>query len=223
MNIKSFIVFVGARQAAPPFFLVAALVAAALPGAAQDIRVSVNGDPVAFAGQPPVQRLGTVLVPLRGVFEKLGANVQYDAATRTILAVKGPTTVSLRLGEAQALVNGEERALSLPAEATAGTTLVPLRFAFEALARRSGEAATRSVRITTDAQVGRSSPAPSGAGLGHRRSRASSRKPPSSTVRRRRGRREHAHPARAWTSTSAAGARRPATQAGLAALCSATR
>lgn len=132
---------------------------------AQGINVTVNGRFVAFPGQPPVQRFGTVLVPLRGVFEELGASVQYEPATKTILAVKGPTTVSLRLGQAQALVNGESRALSVPAQAVSGTTLVPLRFVSEALgAQVKWEPATRTVRIATGAQTASELPGPGGTG-----------------------------------------------------------
>lgn len=148
-------VLVGAAAAAAVF---------ALPGATatQDgalvpdaIRVSVNGGTVVFTPPAaPVQQSGTVLVPLRGVFEKLGANVQYDGATKTIVAVKGPTTVRLVLGADQADVNGETRALSVPALATQGATLVPLRFVSEALgAQVQWQATERTVLITTEAPV----------------------------------------------------------------------
>ncbi|MES2459411.1 MAG: stalk domain-containing protein [Armatimonadota bacterium] len=103
------------------------------PVAAQNINVTVDGDVVGFAGQQPVQRFGSVLVPLRGVFEKLGASVAYDGASKTILAVKGSTSVTLQIGGATAQVNGQTRTLSSPAQAVNGTTLVPLRFVSEAL------------------------------------------------------------------------------------------
>lgn len=123
----------------------------AAPAGAQGINVTVNGDVVPFGTTPPVQRFGTVLVPLRGVFEKLGASVQYDGATKSILAVKGATTVQLRLGEARAQVNGAERALAVPAQAVNGTTLVPLRFVSEALgADVKWRPASRTVIIATD-------------------------------------------------------------------------
>lgn len=135
----------------------------AAPAQAQGIGVTVNGAPVTFRGQQPVQRFGTVLVPLRGVFENLGASVLFDGATKTILATKGPTTVSLRLGDSQALVNGQPRSLSVPAQAQMGTTLVPLRFVSEALgAQVAWEAPTRTVRIATGALVASDLPTPGG-------------------------------------------------------------
>lgn len=100
---------------------------------AQNINVTVDGEVVPFPGQPPIEQGGSVLVPLRGVFEKLGASVAYDGATRTILAIKGATSVSLKIGTAIATVNGQQRELSRPAQEVNGTTLVPLRFVSEAL------------------------------------------------------------------------------------------
>ena len=52
-----------------------AICALTAPAFAQGINVTVNGDLVPFTGQAPVERAGSVLVPLRGVFEKLGATV----------------------------------------------------------------------------------------------------------------------------------------------------
>src|SRR5262245_53668280 len=110
------------RFAAP----VAALAACVLwspPAQAQGINVTVDGEVVNFSGQPPVERAGSVLVPLRGVFEKLGATVGYDPSSKTIIAVKGAKTVTLKLGQDRAQVNGETRTLALPAQAVNGTTL----------------------------------------------------------------------------------------------------
>jgi len=110
-----------------------ALTPSAIYAQGQPINVTVDGEPINFVGQRPIEQLGSVLVPLRGVFEKLGAQVAYDGATKTILAVKGNTSVSLTLGSTNAVVNGQMRTLSRPAQAMNGTTLVPLRFVSEAL------------------------------------------------------------------------------------------
>src|SRR5437763_1304335 len=56
---------------------------------AQDIRVTVNGDPVAFSGTGPMQLNGRVLVPVRGVLEKLGANVEWVPSTQSVIAENG--------------------------------------------------------------------------------------------------------------------------------------
>ncbi len=100
---------------------------------AQNINVVVDGQPVAFNGTPPQEMNGSVLVPLRGVFEHLGADVEYDSRTRTIFATKGQTNVSLSLGSATAYVNRQPEQLAQAPIVTLGTTLVPLRFVAEAL------------------------------------------------------------------------------------------
>lgn len=114
------------------------------------INVTVDGDVVAFGAQRPVEQFGTVLVPLRGVFEKLGATVAYDGGTKSILAVRGATNVSLKLGSREAQVDGATRTLSVPAQAINGTTLVPLRFVSESLgAQVNWQPTSRTVIVTT--------------------------------------------------------------------------
>jgi hypothetical protein len=117
---------------------------------APPISVFVNGDPVAFPNQPPVIQDGFVLVPLRGVFEKLGAGVQYAAPTKTVTAVRDTVTIVLRLGDPFAYVNGQQRPLSVVPEELNGATMVPLRFLSEALgARVVWNKETRVAQITT--------------------------------------------------------------------------
>ena len=130
---------------------------AQLPSSASSgaISVTLNGQPINFTGVPPQQVGGRVLVPLRGVFEALGAQVDYDARTRTVFAQRGNTQVQLQIGSTQALVNGQTRVLDIPAQTRLGSTLVPLRFVSEALgAQVQWNDAAKSVLITdTNAQV----------------------------------------------------------------------
>ena len=114
------------------------------------INVVVNGSAIPFPGQGPVRREGQILVPLRGVFEKLGASVQFEKGTKTIVAVKGETTITLRVGDANGFVNGFPRPLAVPAEIRGGATLVPLRFISEALgAKVKWDAERRVAEVTT--------------------------------------------------------------------------
>lgn len=99
---------------------------------AQGVTVMLDGRHLSF-DQPPVMQSGRVLVPLRGIFEGLGANVQFTPATREIRATRGNTTVELQLGSAQARVNNNVVMLDVPAQSVQGRTLVPLRFISEAL------------------------------------------------------------------------------------------
>lgn len=126
------------------------IILAAAAQAASAISVNVNGSPVRFSGTPPTEIRGSVLVPLRGVFEALGATVNYNPVTKTINAQKGSSTVALTLGQTTATVNGQGQALSQPAQTVGGTTLVPLRFVAQALgASVQWVAQTSTVEIKT--------------------------------------------------------------------------
>ena len=127
---------------------------AAFPAAAQDISVYVDGNLVNFGSVPPETKGGRLLVPLRGVFEALGAVVDYDVSTRTIDALRGDTRLKLTLGSPLAFINDQQVTLDTPAETSLGRTMVPLRFVGEALgANVSWNAQTRSVVITSPASV----------------------------------------------------------------------
>ena len=129
---------------------------------AADIGVTVDSRPIQFMGTAPREMNGSVLVPLRGVFEALGASVNYDPGIRTITARKGLTNIILPIGSTMASVNGTARTLSQPAQVVGGTTLVPLRFVAEALgAYVEWHAATSSVEIRTqDPHLSSLPPAP---------------------------------------------------------------
>jgi len=123
--------------------------AAAAQTPAPYVKVFVDGAPVTF-DQPPMIGNGRVLVPLRGVFEQLGATVTWDPSAQTVLAERGATSVSLRIGSSQAFVNGQPQVLDAPAMLVAGRTLVPLRFISQALgAVVAWDAASSTVQITS--------------------------------------------------------------------------
>jgi len=118
-----------------PLVLLCTLVATLVPAApvsAQTIRVIVDGQPVVF-DQPPITIGGRVLVPLRGVFERLGAFVEWEPSTNVVTAVRSGTQIQLQIGNRRALVNGNPTLLDIPPMVVRGRTLVPLRFISEAL------------------------------------------------------------------------------------------
>ncbi len=107
--------------------------------------VDIDGN-VLLSDVPPVVEQGTTLAPMRIIFETLGAKVDYDNAAKRITAVKGDTTILLTLNQKTAYVNGQAKALALPAKAVNGRTLVPLRFVGEAL----GEQVNYVVKAAAD-------------------------------------------------------------------------
>jgi hypothetical protein len=108
------------------------LVQSGMPATAQNsnVTVTVNGSPIQF-DQPPIERAGRVYVPLRGVFERLGASVVFQNGQ--INATRGSTTVALNIGSSTATINGQPQQLDSPPFVVGSRTLVPLRFVAQAL------------------------------------------------------------------------------------------
>jgi len=102
----------------------------AQPASAAGFSVLVNGQTVSLA-QPAVEKGGRVFVPLRNIFESLGAGVAYDNGT--INATSGDKTVQVKIGSNQAIVNGQATYLDAAPYIVGATTMVPLRFVSEAL------------------------------------------------------------------------------------------
>ncbi|HEY9085537.1 MAG TPA: copper amine oxidase N-terminal domain-containing protein [Candidatus Tyrphobacter sp.] len=100
------------------------------PARAQEIAVVVNGEQVAF-DQPPIEQADRVFVPLRGVFERLGAVVDYSGGT--IEADRGDIAVVLHVGSNVGYVNGYAVQLDVAPFIIGRRTLVPLRFISESL------------------------------------------------------------------------------------------
>lgn len=119
------------------------------PAMQSEIRVYVDGKPLALK-PAPVQKNGTLLVPMRPIFDALRAPVAWQQQTKTVFAQKGSRNISLKIGSAQAVVNGKAVKLSTPAQVIGGATMVPLRFVSEALeADAAWESRTKSVRIAS--------------------------------------------------------------------------
>ncbi|MBV8670269.1 MAG: copper amine oxidase N-terminal domain-containing protein [Candidatus Eremiobacteraeota bacterium] len=76
---------------------------------------------------------GTIMVPLRSMFEQMGATVSYDAASKSVKASKPGSEVQVTLGKNQVVINGEARPLDVPPMMYKGVLLVPVRVISEAL------------------------------------------------------------------------------------------
>lgn len=120
--------------------------------ASNDINVIIDGERQSYDNdQPPVMKNNRTLVPLRGIFETLGAEIKWYSDTQTVEAIKGNTAVVLQIGSNIAYVNGEQVTLDQSAEIINGRTMVQLRFVSEALgAEVKWEGATSSVNITSN-------------------------------------------------------------------------
>lgn len=74
-----------------------------------------------------------ILVPLRGVFEHVGASLIWDAEARTVTSSGGGKTIVLPVGKPTATIDGKVTQLDQPAMIIDNATFVPLRFLSEAL------------------------------------------------------------------------------------------
>lgn len=119
----------------------------AKPAASNGISVYIDNVPLVLTNQP-VLVSGRTLVPMGEFFSALGATVQWVAETRTVIAKRGTTEISIVIGSNKALVNGKEVTIDVAAQVFDGRTFVPLAFVSQALGESvewKGE--TRSIYI----------------------------------------------------------------------------
>ena len=90
------------------------------------IAININGLNIATNPAPILQR-GSVLVPLRGVLENLGAKVTYDVATSRIDILQNKKRYSLKVGETSVAVENSVVTLAAAPTNIGGRTFVPLR------------------------------------------------------------------------------------------------
>ena len=116
---------------------------------ASTIAVVVNGQALNF-DQPPVMENGRALVPLRAIFEALGAEVGWDSDTQTVTAMKDDIVITLQIGSNILYKNEEKITLDVPAKTEGGRTLVPTRAVAESFGASVGWfESTQTVAITT--------------------------------------------------------------------------
>jgi len=98
----------------------------------RDISVEISGDKVHF-DQEPVLYNSRTMVPMRKIFEELGADVYWDNDTNTATGERGDRTVEITIGSNRMYLNGKAIMLDTPAILLAGRTLVPVRAIAEGL------------------------------------------------------------------------------------------
>lgn len=82
---------------------------------------------------PPVVIKSRTLIPARAVFEQMGATVNWDENTRVVEIVMGNSNVKLTVDSDTAFVNGNAVTMEVPAMIIGDRTLIPVRFAAEAV------------------------------------------------------------------------------------------
>lgn len=99
--------------------------------AGNEIKVTLNGIPIKFDVAPQMINNRT-MVPLRAIFEALGAKVDWNDNTQTVVAKKDDTTVSATIGKKTMYINGKSKTMDVAPMLLNSRTLVPVRFVAEA-------------------------------------------------------------------------------------------
>ena len=94
------------------------------------VYVKFNDDILGF-DVPPIIEDGSTLVPMRFLFEQMGADVEWDSETQTATATLDNTVVTFSIDNINAEVNKTPAQMDVPARLVNGKTMVPLRFLSE--------------------------------------------------------------------------------------------
>ncbi|MCA9776641.1 MAG: copper amine oxidase N-terminal domain-containing protein [Candidatus Eremiobacteraeota bacterium] len=95
-----------------------------------DVNIVINGQAL-DKEPPPLKMAGQVMLPLRKVFNALGAEVRYE--NKIITATRGNKEVIMSPNVKEAMIDGQEIELAVPPMVFEGATYVPLRFVAQAL------------------------------------------------------------------------------------------
>ena len=116
---------------------------------AQGVTILLNNSPLAFPVEPFIAE-GTTFVPMRVIFEALGASVSWNGATRTVSSKKGGTEINLTIGSTTVYKNGQSTTLAAAPVIVNDYTMVPLRFVSESMGCDvDWNGQTKTVTITT--------------------------------------------------------------------------
>jgi len=99
--------------------------------------VILDGQQLSF-DVPPIIEDGRTLVPLRTIFEALGAKVSWDENTQTAAATKADISIKLQINSKTAYKNNQAVSLDVAPKIVKDRTLIPLRFVSEALGAKVG-------------------------------------------------------------------------------------
>jgi len=127
---------------------------------ASAVKVELNGRVLDFA-QPPVVEDGVTLVPFRAIAEALGAEVNWDAGTRTVIASRNGTELRLTIDDPVPVINGRPaEPLAVPARVVGGYTMVPARIIAQTFGMKvDWDPVRRTVVIHSPAPADEPSPA----------------------------------------------------------------
>ncbi len=121
--------------------------------AQKDITILKDGEELSFDVAPYIVD-GFTMVPMRAIFESIGAKVTWDQETKTVIALydanEEAKALVLQVGANYAFLNGEKKEFKKAAEIVNDRTFVPLRAVNETLGYKvDWDQDTYTVTITT--------------------------------------------------------------------------
>lgn len=118
-----------------------------------EIKVLLDGRELEF-DVPPQLINNRTMVPMRKIFEAMGANVDWNGDTQTVTATKGDITIIMQINNRVIQVNGENITLDVPPQLVDNRTLVPARAVAESLkANVDWDGDTQTVIITSAVEI----------------------------------------------------------------------
>ena len=131
------------------FVMIVSLTGVAFAGN-QEIKVYLEGYKISFDVQPQTIN-GRTMVPIRAIFEAMGATVNWDASTKTAVCTKDNTTVKMTLNSTVGYINGTAFKMDVTPVIMNGRTLAPARYVAEAFGYYvNWDNMTRSVLISKE-------------------------------------------------------------------------
>lgn len=111
---------------------------------------NLNGVDVAMDVAPYIKD-GRTMLPVRFVANAVGVsdnNIIWDAVSKTVTIIKGDRVIQMTVGSKTMLLNGAAIVMDVAPEIVSGRTMIPLRFAGQALgAEILWDAATQTVTV----------------------------------------------------------------------------
>lgn len=120
---------------------------------ADDINLTVNGANIS-SSTPPQIIDGRTMVPVRAIFEAVGAEVDFDASTKTITGEKDNTTVVMQIGSKKLIINNDAYEMDTSPVIVDGSTLAPARYVAESFGFEvAWDSDTKTVSIEKEVEL----------------------------------------------------------------------
>lgn len=98
--------------------------------ASETIYVTLDGNYIEFDVKPQIIN-GRTMVPIRAIFEKMGATVEWDGSTSSAICTKDGTVVKMTVNSVDMYINNQLTKMDVSPVVIDGRTLAPARYVAE--------------------------------------------------------------------------------------------